>query len=183
MLRRHHTRVLLLEASHPANFRTILHAQNLTRHCRRNKFGARHKAHKRAETPCRRSAHKMHPRQGGFKSLLEDWETVNAFDLFQNLRREKRIARDVDAISGSKEHMIDDTLGAIVQLNAHSFPFWARPNDKSSRMDLYVRRPRLYPAGARGANGARSPAILKVAGQPAIKVRPLHQQAYSRRPD
>src|ERR1700720_2324891 len=119
---------------------TLLRVQNSMRHGWSGKFGPCDKTHKRPEAPCCRSPHKMHPRQGGLKPLVEYRESVNAFDPFQNLRRQKRITFDLDSVSGSKEHMIEHTLGSIVQSHAHSFPFCTSPNDKTSRMDAYIPR-------------------------------------------
>src|ERR1700746_821257 len=100
-----------------------LRTKNSMRHRWCGKFGPCDKAHKRPEAPCRGSPYKMHPRQGGLKPLVEYRESVNALDPFQNLRRQKRITFDLDSVSGSKEHMIEHTLGSIVQLHAHSLPF------------------------------------------------------------
>src|SRR5580692_7429734 len=114
---------------------TLLRVQNSMRHRWSGKFGPCDKAHKRPEAPCRGSPHKMHPRQGGLKPFVKHRESVNALDPFQNLRRQKRITFDVDSVSRSKEHMIEHTLGSIVQLHAHSFPFCTSRNNKTSRMD------------------------------------------------
>src|ERR1700730_13387560 len=129
---------------------TLLRVQNSMRHRWSGKFGPCDKAHKRPEALRCRSPHKIHPRQGGLKSFVEYRESINALDPFQNLRRQKRITFDVDSVSRSQEHMIEHTLGSIVQLNAQSFPFCTSRNDKTSRMDAYIPRARLHPARHRG---------------------------------
>jgi hypothetical protein len=97
--------------------------------------------HQRAEAPGGWRTENVQARHRGLEALFEPRVTVKAINGLRQFWREKFVLGDVNAVSGSQQEMIYNSLGAVIQANPNFLPGHTDGNDAMSEPDGSVLKP------------------------------------------
>src|SRR5580698_8752800 len=81
----------------------------------RTPLGAGDKVGQRTELPRRGCPYKVQPWNGRSEPIAKIGIAIQLANLFDELRGKKAVARDVDAIAGAHQHMIDSPFAAVIE--------------------------------------------------------------------